>query len=258
MSHFLRASLDEHYVLCKTHARRLAKDGEVERALKELGQWDKKDQERFEEERRKVMHLALISDERLRLLEEFAGLEKKANCEQEALEEIWRKIDDSSVPPKSGGEYETEIRSTLGMPKTTETSNEKNDDEEDEELAVVGRPSDGGLKCPLTCKFLEDPVKNKVCGHAYSKAAIQAHLAICKDCPVAGCGNRHVQMSDLKADVELTQLVRRQKRREDAEKEQRKYSQVLEEELDDDEVQVNQQIPGRRKSTRRSTKTENY
>lgn len=32
------------------------------------------------------------------------------------------------------------------------------------------------LICPLTKKFLEDPVTSKDCGHSYSRAAIMEHI----------------------------------------------------------------------------------
>ena len=62
-----------------------------------------------------------------------------------------------------------------------------------------------------------------------------------------------LEIKDLKVDVELTQLVRRQKRRLDAEQEQRQLSQALEEDDflegdDEEEVHVEHHVPGRRRS----------
>lgn len=69
------------------------------------------------------------------------------------------------------------------------------------------------LKCPLTGKWLDDPVRNILCGHAYSKEAMLRHLTCSTNCPVAGCRNQKVNAQQLTPDLELTQLVRRQKRR---------------------------------------------
>ena len=32
------------------------------------------------------------------------------------------------------------------------------------------------VKCPLTGCYLEDPVSNSVCGHTYSRAAVEEHI----------------------------------------------------------------------------------
>jgi hypothetical protein len=248
MSPLLRAALQEHQALCKSFASRLANDGDNENALKELGQWeeDEGQQERLEEERRRVIQLAVQCDYGMSMIDhDLANLVGRQHLEPKALDEIIQKIESGPVKSSGGtttsrppvGNYETEIRSILGM-----TTGKQED--EDEELAVVGgggggrRNSDVGatLRCPLTGKLLEDPVKNSVCGHAYSKKAIQAHLAISSLCPVAGCRNEQVRWQHLKVnDVELTQLLRRHKRREDAEREQRQFSQVLDDEDDDED-----------------------
>lgn len=82
----------------------------------------------------------------------------------------------------------------------------------DEEDLVVqaGKPS---LKCPLTQRLLEDPVKSPECGHVFSRAAIQAvSRQDNMQCPVAGC-NRKLSMRRLQPDPLLQRRLERQQNR---------------------------------------------
>ena len=135
---------------------------------------------------------------------------------------------------KSGDTFHREIRSKLGY---SDEDQHKDDGDEDEELTVIDKGSRGNknasaLKCPLTGTHYENPVKNIVCGHVYSKEAIEGHLRCSRKCPVAGCNNKNVSLDNLVADVETQLRVRRQKRRVDAER-QRNLSQSLD--LDEDD-----------------------
>lgn len=70
------------------------------------------------------------------------------------------------------------------------------------------------LKCPLTGRFLEAPVRNPQCGHVYSRAAVMRHIqhraASASKCPVcSGCLNA----SDLRPEPALAEKVRRAQRR---------------------------------------------
>ena len=83
------------------------------------------------------------------------------------------------------------------------------------------------LICPFTTTLMEDPVKNKVCGHIYSRAGIENHVkqrqrnrGACA-CPVPGCSNRNITLDQLETDLRTQQMVRREQRRLDHEKEQR-------------------------------------
>jgi len=49
---------------------------------------------------------------------------------------------------------------------------------------VLATESTVNLKCPIQGSLMEDPVKNKRCGHVYSKLAIYQHIKIDRKCPV--------------------------------------------------------------------------
>jgi Zinc-finger of the MIZ type in Nse subunit len=119
---------------------------------------------------------------------------------------------------------------------------EKDDDEDmDDDIAVVrggtsaghqggtagAAHADGGtqaaahLKCPVTSQLLVDPVKNRVCGHIYSRENIVGLInqlgknRRAKRCPVAGCGNDHLSEAQLQPCLETATLVRREQHRLD-------------------------------------------
>ena len=98
---------------------------------------------------------------------------------------------------------------------------EDQNEDEDDELAVVSNGHDSGtnkLKCPLTMRLMEEPVRSRVCGHSFSKHAIVAHLRISRECPVPGCVNRQMRVAELEDDMETTMRIRRHKKRESATK----------------------------------------
>jgi len=54
--------------------------------------------------------------------------------------------------------------------------------------------------CPITKTELVDPVKNKLCGHTYSRNAIEQHIKSMKTrakCPIPGCKSKEVMTSDV-------------------------------------------------------------
>ncbi|KAI9315646.1 zinc-finger of the MIZ type in Nse subunit-domain-containing protein [Dichotomocladium elegans] len=68
------------------------------------------------------------------------------------------------------------------------TPGDEKDDEGDDDL-VVG-PMKRSLKCPLTQKWLENPVTSKLCRHTFSKREIFAFISRKggrTSCPVPGC-----------------------------------------------------------------------
>ena len=85
---------------------------------------------------------------------------------------------------------------------------------------------------------MKEPQKSKTCGHAYSKEGILSHIQTSRRnntacvCPCAGC-NSEVREEDLEPDAGLERVVKRMKRREEAAEEQRKQSQAMD--MDDDE-----------------------
>jgi Zinc-finger of the MIZ type in Nse subunit len=108
-----------------------------------------------------------------------------------------------------------DVAAALGEPVAApKKKNGKNDDDDD--IEVVQTESQGAtLKCPITGAFMEDAVRNKVCQHVYSRAGITAHIQKRCECPMVGCGNKQVTMSQLEDDVETVMNVRREKRRQD-------------------------------------------
>jgi len=70
--------------------------------------------------------------------------------------------------------------------------------------------------CPLTRKYLEQPMKNRNCGHHYSKEAIEELLKKNKknvtSCPVAGCSAK-VIINSIEEDPDMErQVIRFQKK----------------------------------------------
>ena len=246
--------------LAKTAADRLKVQGEIEQLLKELGHHEP---EWLQAQRQRLLQLGASNDEMTHHVGTFVTAirdlgnnnNRETNGDDDDEEEatttpldyeqlLQQGMQDqqllTSTDNKNNNSHSTndmmakEIRSKLELPPLND---QDQDDEEDQELQVVtgGHTSSTSaalfrLKCPLTGTLLEDPVKNSVCGHAYSKAAIVDHLrrARTKVCPMVGCHNKQVTNDQLVPDLELTQLVRRHKRRSDANKERHDLTQILE------------------------------
>ena len=75
------------------------------------------------------------------------------------------------------------------------------------------------LNCPITRKPFEDPVRNKLCNHCYSKAAVCQMLTRRSSikCPVGGC-TKQVVLPNLIPDRELARRVRRKMKQDKYEK----------------------------------------
>jgi SUMO ligase MMS21 Smc5/6 complex component len=127
-----------------------------------------------------------------------------------------------------------DIRSSLGI-KDRASKKNRDDDESDEELEVLRNPVGAqSLKCPITTMLYVEPLRNKVCGHVYSKAGIVQLLRSGRaKCPVAGCRNGSVTMSQLEEDVETEMKVKRQRRREETERQQRASQAIYDSEEED-------------------------
>ncbi|KAL3924201.1 MAG: hypothetical protein SGILL_001192 [Bacillariaceae sp.] len=107
---------------------------------------------------------------------------------------------------------------------------------EDDDIAVIPVQDTQSLKCPITRHFLEDPVKNTVCGHKYSRAAILQQLRTYKKCPVAGCTNTNVTVSQLETDELTATFVRRAMKRQKMEEQKLSQNAVDLEDDDDDDA----------------------
>ena len=75
---------------------------------------------------------------------------------------------------------------------------------------VIFSQVEEGLNCPITKKPFEDPVRNKLCSHCYSKAAICEIIGRKNSikCPVGGC-NKDVTIPNLIPDRDLARRVKR-------------------------------------------------
>lgn len=62
---------------------------------------------------------------------------------------------------------------------------------------------------PITKKPLEDPCRNRICGHVYSMTSVQALLKnnLRTHCPIVGCTNKKVNLEDLVPDKELARKL---------------------------------------------------
>jgi len=106
--------------------------------------------------------------------------------------------------------------------------------QDEEDIMVVNSGGSNTLKCPLTATLFEDPVKNKLCSHIYSKTAILEYIQSGqRACPVPACSNSHLSKDQLEEDRATSLLVRRERRRLERE-EQNRVSQALN--LDDDDI----------------------
>lgn len=95
------------------------------------------------------------------------------------------------------------------------------DDEEDELEIIDSNTNDNqnSLKCPMTGTLFENPLRNKVCGHVYSKAGFEMMLQTRnRKCPVVGCLNQNVTRAQLEEDYEMEMRVKRYKNRIQREK----------------------------------------
>eukprot|EP00526_Cylindrotheca_closterium_P015302 CAMPEP_0113650008 /NCGR_PEP_ID=MMETSP0017_2-20120614/26597_1 /TAXON_ID=2856 /ORGANISM="Cylindrotheca closterium" /LENGTH=244 /DNA_ID=CAMNT_0000562467 /DNA_START=39 /DNA_END=773 /DNA_ORIENTATION=+ /assembly_acc=CAM_ASM_000147 len=104
---------------------------------------------------------------------------------------------------------------------------------QDDELEVVGGNTTVSLKCPITGTLLQDPMRNKVCHHVYSKHAILNYVRNRNNkCPNVGCVNTNLSMGQLEDDHQTARLVKREMIRMEEEKRQQTQNAM---ELEDDE-----------------------
>ena len=120
--------------------------------------------------------------------------------------------------------------------ETSEALGAGNNDDDDELEVVTQHDSsnDAGLKCPITSQIFKKPYRNKVCGHVYEYDAILSHLRMKSHCPVAGCVNSSVNLSQLEEDFDMKMKIHRCRKRQEQE-DRLKMSQVEEKEYDDED-----------------------
>ena len=223
---------------CNGEATRLSVGGDLEMLFDSLGCNNDENKKWLVEQRQRLLNLGKINDVANHHVDQFintvrnVGDEKFPMVKTESFETIlgsrMAKFVDSTAPNK----HQREIRTLLGMQDDEE-------DEEEKELEVIpqGLTQGKSMKCPLTGTFYEDPVKSSVCGHVFSKEAIEGHLKVKSVCPVSGCNNRTMTLGELAVCVATQIGVRKKKRQMDAER-QRDLTQDLnedDEDTDDDE-----------------------
>ena len=114
----------------------------------------------------------------------------------------------------------------------------RNDDDEELEMLSDDEQNvedlEKKLKCPITTSLLEDAVRNKVCGHVYSRQGVMGMFRSRNyKCPMPGCSNRRMSQDQLENDLQIQEKVKRFKRR----KEHHLQSQ-MDDDDDDDEYDV--------------------
>lgn len=96
------------------------------------------------------------------------------------------------------------------------------DDDEDVEVAVLEKPQEKSVKCPISKCTMDEPVKSKVCGHSYDKLSIFTYFgnSKTKECPLSGC-NKEFSIDDLVTDFELAEIIKNRPQSEDDEEEKK-------------------------------------
>ncbi|KAG6609248.1 e3 sumo-protein ligase nse2 [Phytophthora cinnamomi] len=78
----------------------------------------------------------------------------------------------------------------------------------DEDVFIQESESTRSTICPVTQMEMKDPLRNRACGHTYSKQGIEAHFKHNTKCPVAGCPQR-LSLNKLERDVEMEVIIAR-------------------------------------------------
>eukprot|EP01135_Chromosphaera_perkinsii_P001718 Nk52_evm95s208 gene=Nk52_evmTU95s208 len=98
-----------------------------------------------------------------------------------------------------------------GFSRSAEGGVAGNGDEEEEDGEIAMQGTVRSLKCPITQKTMENPVRCSKCNHSYSKEAILAMIRSSRGktkCPHSACP-QYVTTRDLKPDREAELLLRR-------------------------------------------------
>lgn len=147
---------------------------------------------------------------------------------------------DAAFVPYEDREMANEVKKCLGEKvKKRSRASRGGDDDDDLELVEENRGADteNDLKCGITGMLYENPMKNKVCGHTYSKAGLEQMFRNNKHkCPVPGCTNNSVQWSQVEPDDMMVQRVERfQRRQQLAKREAEMISQANDDEEEEGE-----------------------
>jgi len=84
-------------------------------------------------------------------------------------------------------------------------------EDQDSEIVIASNSSTSRLMCPITRKYLQKPMKNRNCGHHYSREAIEQLIRSRKGaagCPVAGCSAK-VTSDTIEDDPDMERQIQR-------------------------------------------------
>jgi hypothetical protein len=239
-----KEGIKQNHLLCKTAATRLYKEtGDLEETLMMMAKdsssiiGEDEVQAFLEEQRGRLQKLAESNVLRDRTVDTFVSSVKRLQQEvgsaqqgqgsdenvvdyEARLNELMDKEDERLKPTRlqvAQELYCRELGTELGEKDVFEKA--KSADDDDIEV-MMGSRNAIQLKCPVTSQFLEEPVKNKLCGHVFSKVGIlhmlkSARHGPCR-CPVAGCTNGRVTEDQLEDDPATALLVRREIRKLEA------------------------------------------
>mmetsp|Transcript_12010 Transcript_12010/g.34709 ORF Transcript_12010/g.34709 Transcript_12010/m.34709 type:complete len:294 (+) Transcript_12010:109-990(+) len=248
--HQYRVGISTNASMANSVALRLVKGKAIDKYLSEFSEEGEDDP--LMEQRQRLKQLTQKNIERdeqitifLKSLQDIGNQchnENTENYQQELQDRMKQKMDDRNKSKRrrksSANDYMKHPMYQELCQKLGEEAAVKGDDDEDEELMVMNTgESNTDLKCPLTGTMLEDPVKNSVCGHIFSKAALQNHLRVSnrKQCPMPGCINTNITMSQFEVDRETAILIRREKHKQESQNRPNQGALDLDRDDDDDD-----------------------
>eukprot|EP00980_Cylindrotheca_fusiformis_P028292 scaffold22589_cov138-Cylindrotheca_fusiformis.AAC.55 len=219
-----KAGIRENHDLACTLAQRLSKGGQLESLLKEnIGEYREKLKELSE---KNVLHERKVNA--------FVGGLNRISSQSEEIEDYSSLLKESiDAEMKQLQRNSIEIHQEKMYLDTCLKLGEISAANQDDELEVMEAVSTVSLKCPITAMLLQEPVRNKVCHHVYSKHAIQQYLQRNRKCPCVGCGNTNVTLSQLEDDMATARLVRREQIK--LQQQQKQMSQNATDLADDDD-----------------------
>ena len=262
-----KSSLITNQDLLKSTAHRMAINGSLESDLLTMikGGSDEEDnimpeddiKSFMEEQRQRIKNLAEQNALRERKIDNFIGainqLKVKVATDgaaelnqggakyESVIADLMQQEEDSHPMDAKNSKMYIDICDKLGE-KVKRPGNPAGDDDDDIEVVRNNTATEQNYKCPMTSALMEDPVKNKVCGHIYSREGIHAWMKSKRNdhpCPVPGCTNTRVTPDQLEDDAYMARMVKRHKRQLDKETEQRAMSQAHDFESDEDDDEMN-------------------
>eukprot|EP00557_Chaetoceros_sp_GSL56_P014284 CAMPEP_0176485868 /NCGR_PEP_ID=MMETSP0200_2-20121128/5268_1 /TAXON_ID=947934 /ORGANISM="Chaetoceros sp., Strain GSL56" /LENGTH=298 /DNA_ID=CAMNT_0017882539 /DNA_START=113 /DNA_END=1009 /DNA_ORIENTATION=+ len=151
---------------------------------------------------------------------------------QTKMELLKQQLEDQSGPVENHPWMKNTLTNMREVAASSRGGN-GDDDDDDVQLEFSNNESSAEYKCPITCQYMENPMRNTVCGHVFDLSGIQFHMRNKRSgraCPVPGCANKNLSMDQMEQDVEKQLKVKRFLKRMEQEKQQR-LSQT--EDLDD-------------------------